>query len=365
MAHMKKEREIRVYFQIKEEYYQLFNALYFITDGLPEFKFSGFSDYVICNDEPTSLSKDGVMSEDDFEKSFISKRSELTYHKDGSMLKKTPDNPSGKIYNNPHGKDVRWTPPSEVKGIQPVFYINIRRVGIYTPSSLECKDKVVNYVCKNEELFNEQGTYFVLFFLKNKNVNIAKYTTPDSYCDIIFSGCKDIDMCIIIARHSYPKPEPRQSNYFGHAIITPYAMNSYNFCKKYDTLESLLGKEVVEYVEKTNQYMLTLVGSEFCRIKKEEMQIIELSEKLYDIVFQRNDLSKGLMVRSVLLAYEYAVSKSNSIEDKKDSISTFFSLFRTIPLHKEAILKIFESKKPEDQKVKDIRKIVFREDVDN
>lgn len=362
---MEKRDRLNVYFEMDGRPYLLFHVVNIGTKDTPDFKFSGFSDYVIVNDEPTSLSKDGVMSEDDFAKSFFSKRSELTYHKDGSMLKKTPDNPSGKIYTNPHGRDVRWTPPSEVKSIQPVFYICIRRIDTYTPSSLESKDKVVNYVCKNEDLFNEQGTYFVLFFLKKKNINIAQYTTPDSYCDIIFSGCKDIDLCIIIARHSYPKPQPRQSKYFGHAIITPYAMNSYNFCKKYDTFDSLLGKEVAESVKKINQYMLTLVGSEFCRIKKEEVQIIELSEKLYDIVFQRYDVSKALLVRAVLLAYEYVVYKSNSIQDRKDSISTFFSLFRKIPLHKEAILKILESKKSEDQKVKDIRMVVFRDGVDN
>jgi hypothetical protein len=354
MAHMKKEKEIRVYFQIKENYYQLFNTLYFVTEGLPEFKFSGFSDFVIINDEPTSLSPDGVMSEDDFAKSFFSRRSELTYHKDGSMLKKTPDNPSGKIYTNPHGKDVRWTPPCDIAEVQPIFYICIRRVNIYTPSSLEEKDNIVNYVCKNEELFNEDGTYYVLFFLKNKNINLARFTTPDSYSDIVYSGCKGIDMCISIIRHSYPKPQPYKSKYFGHAIITPYAMNSYNFCKKYDTPESFLGEEIVESMKRINQYMLTLVGTGFRRISKDEMLIIELSEKLYEEVFQRDTVSKALIVKAFLSVYANVELNINNIEGKKKTLHSFFNLFCAIPQYKEDILNIIESEKSDEQKVKDI-----------
>lgn len=365
MAHMKKEKEIRVYFQIKEQYFQLFNALYFITDGLPEFKFSGFSDFVIVNDEPTSLSENGVMNEDDFAKSFFSKRSELTYHKDGSMLKKTPDNPSGKVYTNPYGKDVRWTPPCDVKNVQPVFYICIRRVDIYKPSSLENKKNIVNYICKNEDLFNESGTYLVLLFLKNKILDIARFTTPDSYSDIILGGVKDIDLCISIIRHSYPKPHAYQSNYFGHAIITPYAMNSYNFCKKYDTLESFLGKEITDYMKNTNQYMLTLVGSEFRRINKEEMLIIELSEKLYEKVFQKDAVSKALIVRAFLLAHKNIELYANNDERKKYAIKVFFQMFYTISQRKEHILSIIESKKSDDQKVNDIIEIASRNNADN
>ena len=360
---MKKEKEIRVFFQIKEQYYQLFNTLYFVTDGLPEFKFSGFSDFVIVNDEPTSLSEDGVMSEDDFDKSFFSRRCELTYHKDGCMLKKTPDNPSGKKYTNPHGEGVSWTPPCNVKSVQPVFYICIRRVGIYKPSVLEQKEHIVNYVCKNEELFNEDGTYFVLFFLKNRNLNIARFTTPDSYHDIVFSEIKDIDMCISITRHSYPKPQPYPSKYFGHAVISPYAMNSYNFCNKYDSLESFLGKEITDYMKRLNKYMLALVGSEFKRINKEEMLIIELSEKLSEEVFPHISDPKALIVKVFLLAYEDVVSHSNNIEDKREALNSFFKLFRAIPQYKEDILCIIGSKKSDAHKIKDIIMIAPRNSV--
>lgn len=199
----------------------------------PEFKFSGMGDLTIHNREMV-LPESGVLSEKYIERSFLSKRSELTYHLDGAMMKKTPDhwNPND-IHINPYGEWQTWTPTNKIDSIQLIFAIDIRRMSVYRPKMLEIKkDKVYNYICKDCGLFEKDGMYKAIVFLKNHKYNLHSFFSSDIYTDILCSVNDKLDLCLYLQRATFPKPIPYRSNYFGKQIINPVVVNSCNFFQR-------------------------------------------------------------------------------------------------------------------------------------
>lgn len=126
---------------------------------------------------------------------------EMSYHKDGSFLHKLKD--SGNIeYFNPYGNGERWTSTTNIRDFQPIFNIAIRRMEIYNTSCdfpiLKSKEAV--YICEIEELFEKEGTYFLVCYIRNKKFPVNRFTNSNSYSDVIVSLNKELDLCIFIQR---------------------------------------------------------------------------------------------------------------------------------------------------------------------
>ena len=225
---------LNVYFSMDNLNFKLFHVVNIgKTADEPEFKFSGMGALTIHNREMT-LPESGAISEEYIEKSFVSTRSELTYHRDGAMMKKTPDhwNPRD-IRINPHGSWQTWTPTDRIETIQLIFAINIRRMSVYRPIEMEKeKERVNNYLLKDCGLFEKEGMYKAIVFLKNKKFQLTPFFSSEFCADILCSVNDKLDLCLYLQRASFPKPISYRSNYFGRPIIKPTIVNSCSFFQR-------------------------------------------------------------------------------------------------------------------------------------
>ena len=205
---MDNRARLNVYFEMEGNFYMLFQVVNVGTKNIPDFKFSGFSNLYINHKTDNNKEDDkGYLTEEEIEKSTIHSYIEFTYHKDGSFITKNMDfEDKTKRYHNPYGIGVRWTPINDIQDIQPVISVAIRRMEIYHPVKLEEEGEMVhNYICKNTELLERDGQYLVAIYLKEKNKQVACFTTSQGYSDILCNVNDKLDLCILFQRHSYPK----------------------------------------------------------------------------------------------------------------------------------------------------------------
>ena len=150
---------------------------------------------------------------------FVNK-SEMSYHKDGSFLNKILDS-SMPEYSNPYGKGERWTATSSIEDFQPILNIAIRRMEIYNKSCPYpiLKSKEIAYVCENDDLFEKEGSYGLILYIRNKKFPVNCYTSLKLYSDIIAELNEELDLCIFIQRYHYPAPQPYYSERFKGMII--------------------------------------------------------------------------------------------------------------------------------------------------
>lgn len=238
---MENRERLNVYFEMEGRNYLLFHVVNIGSKDMPDFKFSGFSNlYINYSADVDGGDDKGYLSEEEIDKSSFHSNIEFTYHNDGSFLTKNIDyKEKSKRYYNPYGTGVRWTPINDINEIQPVITIAIRRMEIYHSIKIEKgNNKVNNYICKNSELFERQGKYFVVIYLKEKSKPIACFTTAQGYSDILCNINDKLDLCIMLQRHSYPEAKPYYSKDFGGGWITPYLNNSITFCNK-DNVSSI------------------------------------------------------------------------------------------------------------------------------
>jgi len=92
-----------------------------------------FTDYyggvcVICggNVDPD----EGYLTDEEIQKTYFVRKQEMSYHKDGSLLNKNKDFKKP-IYTNPLGEGIRCTPTDSIDSLQPLFFLDIRRLNIY------------------------------------------------------------------------------------------------------------------------------------------------------------------------------------------------------------------------------------------
>lgn len=109
--HKHKNPRVKVYFRYKGRCYRLMEAINFGTKTSPELKIKDLTEtYLQTKDDQHRF--DGCFHVGQLIRFVDGNHVEFTYHKDGSILSEVI-HPSGqKEYNNPYGKDERWTPHS-------------------------------------------------------------------------------------------------------------------------------------------------------------------------------------------------------------------------------------------------------------
>ena len=110
-------------------------------------------------------------------------------------------------YSNPYGQGERWTATNSIEDFQPILNIAIRRMEIYNKSSVHpiLKNKEIAYICENDDLFEKNGTYLIILYIRNKKIPLNRYTRKELYSDIITELNKELDLCIFHTEVSIPK----------------------------------------------------------------------------------------------------------------------------------------------------------------
>ena len=122
--HKHNNPRVKVYFQYKGRYFRLLEAINFGTKTTPELKIKGLAEtYLQTKDDQHRF--DGKFYVGQLIRYVDGNHVEFTYHKDGSILSEVI-HPSGqKEYNNPYGKEERWTPIADITTYQPVMVFQI------------------------------------------------------------------------------------------------------------------------------------------------------------------------------------------------------------------------------------------------
>lgn len=278
---MRKEEKIKVYFKMNGRHYKLFNVIQMGKDGLIDLKITDYFNNLILLNKLNGIK--GYLSEEEIGKSRFVYKSEISYHADGSFLHKITEN-SKPEYLNPYGQGKRWTPTASIYDFQPIMNIAIRRMEIYNKSSLypKLKSNETAYVCKNDDLFEEQGTYLLILYIRNKKLPLNCYTTVKLYSDIITELNEELDLCIFIQRHHYPAAQPYYSERF-KGMITPYQTNSINFCNKDSSKDEMRDKfDNTIFSPKLNRFLLYMTDGKFINLSEDKLQLIDQ----VDILFQ-------------------------------------------------------------------------------
>ena len=214
--HKHKNPRVKVYFQYKGKCFRLLEAINFGTKATPELKIKGLAEtYLQTKDDQHRF--DGKFHVGQLIRYVDGNHVEFTYHKDGSILSEVI-HPSGqKEYNNPYGKEERWTPIADITTYQPVMVFQILSLSDYRPAFIEEKHSLRNYVVKNNRLFEfERGQgMMVLVYLKHKDFPLAKYCFDDmNYSDVLMRFGESLELCIFIQKQVTPdNPGSTRNNF--------------------------------------------------------------------------------------------------------------------------------------------------------
>lgn len=276
---MKRGEKIKVYFSMNNRCYKLFNVIQIGKTGSVDLKITDFYPHFIIQSNKVDSDK-GFLEEGELENSSFIQKAEMSYHKDGSCLYKNKDIIPAQ-YNNPYGKGERWTRTDTITDFQPIMHIAIRRMAIYSKSCVSPTDKSKEriYICNNDELFGKDGTYLVILYLRNKKTTVNCFTTPKVYSDIIAKLSEELDLCIFIQRHHFPKPVPYYSKIFD-CIVNPYPVNNIGFCNKEETKDEIMTclRNNVFSLE-LNRYLLSLSNNRFYTFTKEMIDEMDKGEE--------------------------------------------------------------------------------------
>ena len=279
---MDRGEKLKVFFKMNERYYGLFNIIQMGVNGIVDLKITNYYNNLAIVAENIQDKEKGYLTEEEMEKSRFIHQAEMSYHKDGSFLHKLKDR--GNIeYSNPYGEGERWTSTSCINDFQPIFNIAIRRMSIYNKSCNTpiLKSRESTYICENDELFEPEGTYFLVCYIRNKKFPVNRFTNSQSYSDIITSLNDELDLCILIQRHSYPNPKPYYSERF-KCIITPYLHNSISFCNKESTKkEMILNLKDSVFDAKFNGFLHIMTNGKFINLTENVLQLIDQIDLFY------------------------------------------------------------------------------------
>lgn len=271
--HKHKNPRVKVYFQYKGRYFRLLEAINFGTKATPELKIKGLAEtYLQTKDGQHRF--DGKFHVGQLIRYVDGNHVEFTYHKDGSILSEVI-HPSGqKEYNNPYGKDERWTPIADITTYQPVMVFQIFSLSDYRPAFIEEKHGLRNYVVKNNRLFEfERGQgMMVLVYLKHKDFPLAKYCFDDKiYSDVLLKFGENLELCIFIQKQM--KPDNAGS-----------MRNNFTFVDKLDGFEYISSILLKHIFDKTFADFMNVVqeGDCYFDISEKMMQVMESVDPLYD-----------------------------------------------------------------------------------
>ena len=204
--HKHKNPRVKVYFRYRGRNYRLLEAINFGTKETPELKIKGLAEtYMQTKDEQHRF--DGHFHVGQLIRFIDGKNVEFTYHKDGSILSEVVTSPGHKEYFNPYGKDEKWTPLTEITTYQPVMVFQILSLADYRPSFIEDKYGLINYIVKNERLFEFQRGQglMVLVYLKHKDYPLARFCFDNTnYSDVLMKFGENLELCIFIQRQMTP-----------------------------------------------------------------------------------------------------------------------------------------------------------------
>lgn len=271
--HKHKNPRVKVYFQYKGRYFRLLEAINFGTKATPELKIKGLAEtYLQTKDGQHRF--DGKFHVGQLIRYVDGNHVEFTYHKDGSILSEVI-HPSGqKEYNNPYGKDERWTPIAVITTYQPVMVFQIFSLSDYRPAFIEEKHGLRNYVVKNNRLFEfERGQgMMVLVYLKHKDFPLAKYCFDDKiYSDVLLKFGENLELCIFIQKQM--KPDNAGS-----------MRNNFTFVDKLDGFEYISSILLKHIFDKTFADFMNVVqeGGRYFNMSEKMIQVIESVDPLYN-----------------------------------------------------------------------------------
>lgn len=271
--HKHKNPRVKVYFQYKGKCFRLLEAINFGTKATPELKIKGLAEtYLQTKDDQHRF--DGQFHVGQLIRFVDGNHVEFTYHKDGSILSEVI-HPSGqKEYNNPYGKEERWTPIADITTYQPVMVFQILSLSDYRPAFIEEKHSLRNYVVKNNRLFEfERGQgMMVLVYLKHKDFPLAKYCFDDKiYSDVLMKFGENLELCIFIQKQMTPDNAGSMRNNF-------------TFVDKLDGFEYMSSILLQHIFDKTFADFMNVVqeGGCYFDISEKMMQVMESVDPLYD-----------------------------------------------------------------------------------
>lgn len=292
--HRHKKPRINVFFRNKGHLFKLLEAINFGSKSSPELKIKGLSEtYMQIRDDKKRF--DGKLHEGQIISFVDGKHLEFTYHKDGSILVEII-HPSGeKDHSNPYGEGDRWTPIVDIKTFQPIMIFLISSLASYHSTFIEGKSGLINYVIKNDSIFEfskGQGA-LVLIYFRNKNYPLAKYCFEGIYSDVLMSLNDSLDLCIMIQKQS------------GEEGAGSWQMNSFLFLDKLDGFNYLNGVLRDHIFNPVMADFMSAVQEEdlYFDISEEMMQVIESVDPLYE-EFKNNRVNvlvhKPILVRCLL-----------------------------------------------------------------
>lgn len=244
-----KHREIlKVYFKMNGMCYKLFNAIQMGKNGGVDLK---FTDYyggvcVICggNVDPD----EGYLTDEEIQKTYFVRKQEMSYHKDGSLLNKNKDFKKP-IYTNPLGEGIRCTPTDSIDSLQPLFFLDIRRLNIYRPTNLPEEEKgTIVYVCENDSFFNENYHYIAISYIYNKTmVGIRHYMCDFYYSAKLIDLNEHLSLGLLMMKGEKVEEKLYNSKYFG--LIRPSLVNTIGYLDECNThaLVDILQKYGIVY----------------------------------------------------------------------------------------------------------------------
>lgn len=271
--HKHKNPRVKVYFQYKGRYFRLLEAINFGTKATPELKIKGLAEtYLQTKDDQQRF--DGKFHVGQLIRYVDGNHVEFTYHKDGSILSEVIHPAGQKEYNNPYGKDERWTPIADITTYQPVMVFQILSLSGYRPAFIEEKHGLRNYVVKNNHLFEfERGQgMMVLVYLKHKDFPLAKYCFDDKiYSDVLMKFGENLELCIFIQKQMTPDNAGSMRNNF-------------TFVDKLDGFEYMSSILLKHIFDKTFADFMNVVqeGDCYFDISEKMMQVMESVDPLYD-----------------------------------------------------------------------------------
>ena len=319
---MESREQLNVYFEMEGQNYLLFRVVNIGTKDIPHFKFSGFTDLYINYKTNKNESDKGYLTEEEIEKSSFHSNIEFTYHNDGVFLSKNMNfEDNSKRYHNPYGIGVHWTPISDIHNFQPIISIAIRRMEIYHPKRKEeGKSRVYNYICKNSELFERKGKYFVLIYLKEKSKPIACFTTAQGYSDILCNVNDKLDLCILFQRHSYPDPKPYYSTNWGGRWITPYLSNSITFCNKDTSIDEMNDMMKNVFDLEFSEFLNIMGEGHIVNLTEDKLKIIDIVDRVYSPINGTN-MVKPLFIKLLLKSIpNYQIFNARPEKERVDFI---------------------------------------------
>ena len=229
MKRLKHGKPLRVVFKQNNRYYRLCNIIQMRKDGIIDLKITDCFDGAAILTKTNNPHK-GYLTEDELRNAKVFPHLEMSYHPNGAYLYKL--NSKSKLYINPYGEGELWIPTYQIEDFQPImvmFMHNTNICGDVTDIVQKHKNNV--YSCENDNLFNNKGQYFLIFYIRNKQFFVHQITNATNiYSDIIGELNDDCDLCIVIQRYTCPPPQSYYSESDKNTAM-PW-LNSVSFCDK-------------------------------------------------------------------------------------------------------------------------------------